>query len=68
MPDDPTNDQIALLCDIGEHDPTAATGDRRRDLDRLLFEGCAEPTGDCLTRIPKLTSKGAAFLGERGAR
>jgi hypothetical protein len=39
MSDDLTNAQIALLCDIGEHDLSKLTGDKRRDLERLLSPG-----------------------------
>ena len=30
MPDELTNDQIALLCDIGEYDLSKATDQRKR--------------------------------------
>jgi hypothetical protein len=36
MSDDPTDAQIAVLCDIEEHDLSKITGDKRRDLERLL--------------------------------
>jgi hypothetical protein len=39
MSDDLTNAQIALLCDIGEHDLSKLTADKRRDLERLLSTG-----------------------------
>jgi hypothetical protein len=44
MPDELTDYQIALLCDIEEGDLTKFAGDRKRDLERLLSEGYVEPT------------------------
>ncbi|MGA7198763.1 hypothetical protein [Roseiarcus sp.] len=67
MSDDLTNSQIALLCEIGECDPTELTGDQKSDLDRLLFEGYVEPTESHPGSNFKLTAKGGEFLGERGA-
>jgi CTP-dependent riboflavin kinase len=67
MSDELTNAQIALLCEIEEHDLSKATGDTRRDLERLLSEGYVEPTKDRPGTALELTTKGIAFLGERGA-
>jgi hypothetical protein len=67
MGDDLTNDQIALLCDIEEHDMAKATDDKRRDLDRLLLENYVELTPRSSGSVLRLTAKGAKFLGERGA-
>jgi hypothetical protein len=67
MPDDLTNDQIALLWEIGEQDLSKAIGAKRCQLRRLLAEGYAEPSADRPGSALKLTSKGMAFLGERGA-
>jgi hypothetical protein len=36
MPDELTNDQIALLCQIGEMLPPKLTNDRKRDLEQLV--------------------------------
>ncbi len=44
MPDELTDYQIALLCDIEEGDLTKFAGDRKRDLERILLEGYVEPT------------------------
>ena len=65
MPDDLTNDQIALLCDIGDRDRTKLADDKQLDLERLISLGFVDLTGS----RPgfNLTAKGAAFLGERGA-
>jgi hypothetical protein len=65
MPDDLTDSQIALLCDIGEFEPSKQTEDKKRDLERLVADGYVEPAGS----RPgfKLTAKGVKFLGERGA-
>ena len=67
MSDDLTNSQIALLCDIGECDPSELTGDQKSDLDRLLSEGYVEPTESHPGSNFKLTAKGGEFLGKRGA-
>jgi hypothetical protein len=67
MSDELTNDQIALLCEIGEHDLSKATGDKRRDLERLLSGGYAESMESHSGSVLQLTAKGNAFLGERGA-
>jgi len=44
MSDGLTNDQIALLCEIGEHELWKIDGDtrRERDLQRLLSAGYVE--------------------------
>jgi hypothetical protein len=65
MPDDLTDDQIALLCEIGEFDPSKQTEDRRHDLARLIAGGYLEVAGS--SPPYKLTAKGNKFLGERGA-
>jgi len=67
MSDDLTNAQIALLCDIGEHHLSEATSDQKRDLERLVSRGYVEPAHGDPGSAFKLTAKGAAFLGERGA-
>lgn len=73
MPGELTNDQIALLCRIGEHDPSAAGGDRilqssdRRDLERLLREDYVVPSNGPSGTALQLTAKGIDFLGKRGA-
>ena len=66
MPDELSNDQIALLCEIAEQDPTRTTGDKSRDLQRLLAEGYAEPMKGPSGSALQLTAKGSAFLGARG--
>jgi hypothetical protein len=67
LPDDLTNSQIALLCDIGEFDPSNATADRQRDLERLIAGGYVERTEDHPGSAFQLTPKGVGLLGERGA-
>jgi len=66
MSDDLTNSQVALLCDI-EEASSKLTGDQKRDLERLLSEGCVEPTESHPGSAFMLTAKGAEFLGARGA-
>jgi hypothetical protein len=67
MPDDLTNDQISLLCDIGQFDPTKLPEAKKRNMDRLISGGYAEPTKNDSGIAFKLTAKGSAFLSERGA-
>ena len=67
MSDHLTDSQIALLCDIGEHDLSKATADQKRGLERLLSDGYVEPTMGYPGSAFKLTAKGAEFLGQRGA-
>ena len=67
MSDDLTNTQIALLCAIGEHDPSKSTHDEQSDLERLLARGYVEPAPGRPGSAFKLTAKGVAFLGNRGA-
>ena len=66
MSEDLTNDQIALLCNIGEDDQAHLAKGKERDLERLISGGYAErmksPSGPGFT----LTAKGLEFLGERG--
>jgi hypothetical protein len=67
MSDDLTDDEIALLCAIGEAYPSKLAGNQTRDLERLISEGYVEPTDSHRGSAFKLTAKGGAFLGERGA-
>jgi hypothetical protein len=66
MIDGPTDDQIALLCDIGEG-ASELSKDKKRDLQRLLSEGYVELAPDHSNSTVQLTAKGRKFLGERGA-
>jgi hypothetical protein len=66
MADELTDTQIERLCDIGEYDPITLTGDKRRDLERLLSGGYVEPTKVRPSPALKFTAKAIAFLGERG--
>lgn len=67
MTDQLTNDQIALLCKIGEGslpEPAVLADDQIRDLaDRGYVAAVAGVPGPSLA----LTKKAIAFLGERGA-
>ena len=66
MSEDLTNDQIALLCEIGQFAPSKLTEDQKRDLERLISGGYAEPAESHSGLTYKLTPKGEAFLSERG--
>jgi hypothetical protein len=67
MSDDLTNDQIALLCEIGEHGLFKAIDDMGPDLQRLLSGGFVEPKQGESGSVLQLSAKAIAFLGERGA-
>ncbi len=67
MSDDLTDSQIALLCDIEEHDPAKSSSDAKRNLERLISDGYVQPTTHHPGSTFELTAKGIAFLGERGA-
>jgi hypothetical protein len=66
MPDALTDDQVALLCDIGELPMSRITGDQMRDLERLVLGGFVEPAKDGARSAFTLTRKGIEFLGQRG--
>jgi hypothetical protein len=67
LPDDLTNSQIALLCDIGEFDLPKLTSDQKRDLEQLISGGYVGPTESHPRSAFMLTVKGIEFLGKRGA-
>jgi hypothetical protein len=67
MSDDLTDDEIALLCAIGETDPSKLIGNQTRDLERLISKGYLEPADSDPESTFKITKKGMEFLGERGA-
>jgi predicted transcriptional regulator len=56
-----TDDEIALLCDIGQS--IAFSDDRHGQLFRLIAEGYVQKDGDTY----ELTSKGEAVVVDRGA-
>ena len=65
MLEDLSDTQIALLCEIEEHDLSRLTGDKKRDLEQLLLAGYAAPVKGGLSL--QLTTKGMTFLSERSA-
>ena len=65
MADDLTNEQIALLCEIGEFNLPARTSEP--DLERLISGGYVAPTEGKPKSPFMLTAKGIEFLGKRGA-
>lgn len=67
MPDELTDDQIALLCEIGEFHLPESTGDQERNLERLISSGYIGPAENDARTPFLLTSKGIDFLGKRGA-
>jgi hypothetical protein len=66
MSDELSDDQIALLCAIGDQalPQRHASGS---DLETLLGRGYAELTSGNPASSYRLTAKGIAFLSERGA-
>lgn len=67
MSDELTDDQVALLCSIGEFDWSKATTEKRRHLERLTADGYVQPAGKNPASPVELTAKGVTFLGKRGA-
>jgi hypothetical protein len=67
MSKDLTDDQIALLCEIGESGVPKLIEDKKRDLEWLISGGYAELTESHSGSALRLTAKALAFLGERGA-
>lgn len=67
MQDDLTDTEIAMLCEVEEHDLSKIAGDKRRDLERLLADGYVEPASGRPGSRLQLTAKGLKFLSERGA-
>jgi hypothetical protein len=65
MPEELTDSETALLCDIGEYDIAKATDAQKRDLERLVSGGYVTPAQGRTAFMP--TAKGVAYLGERGA-
>jgi hypothetical protein len=69
MSEELSDNQISLLCDIGDNArPLAHVHDARKsDLETLIRQGYAELVQDQLASPYRLTAKGIAFLSERGA-
>jgi hypothetical protein len=67
MADELTDSQIELRCEIEEHEQTTLTGDKGRDLERLLSGGYVKRMKSSPGPAFRLTGKGNAFLAERGA-
>lgn len=67
MSDNLTDEQIALLCAIGEGGSSQLAQNKKRDLDRLIAGGYVEPTESNPEAALKLTAKSIDFLGKRGA-
>lgn len=66
MPGDLTPAQIGLLCEVDERDLSKLTGDKKRDLERLVSEGYVAPVASLPGSRFQLTAKGGDFLGKRG--
>ena len=65
---DLTDQQIAILCDVGEYDPLDLHGDKKRDFEWLLAEGYIKPDDDPTNVVRyKLAGKGERVLEARGA-
>jgi hypothetical protein len=66
MADDLTNDQIALLCEVGERQLSDLSSDQQRDLDQLVSGGFLEPAEAGSKSSFTLTAKAMEFLSKRG--
>ncbi|MET0677916.1 MAG: hypothetical protein ABW175_19120 [Bradyrhizobium sp.] len=55
------DEQVAILCDIGQS--IAFDGSKRGEVDALVIEGYAVKNGD----LYELTAKGEKILTDRGA-
>jgi hypothetical protein len=69
MSDELSNEQISLLCNIGDNArPLTHLHDAMKsDLELLIRQGYAELAQDQPASPYRLTAKGTAFLSERGA-
>ncbi len=63
---DLTDDQIAVLCDIGESGLTHETEDKKRLVEGLISTGYVELTQSRTGSGFKLTAKATTMLTERG--
>jgi hypothetical protein len=62
-----SDDDIAVLCDVGDSFPARAGAVKRQRLERLIAEGFVEPSRS--SKGPQkyqLTGKAQKFLAERG--
>ena len=62
-----SDDDIAVLCDVGDSFPARAGAAKRQRLERLIAEGFVEPARS--SKGPgkyQLTGKAQKFLAERG--
>jgi len=67
MPDELTDGQIALPCEIGELHLPELMDVQKRALERLVSQGYVKAAENHASSAFTLTSKGAVFLGKRGA-
>jgi hypothetical protein len=62
-----SDDDIALLCDIGDSFPAKLGAGKMRRLERLIAEGFVEPASAAKAPAKyQLTAEAQKFLGERG--
>ena len=66
MPDELSNNQISLLCNIGDN-ARPLTDAMRSDLEPLIRQGYAELVQDQPASPYRLMAKGIALLSKRGA-
>ena len=67
MAEELNNDQIAMLCDIGEWDPSKLSTEQAKNLNRLRADGYLEDGEVRGKAALKLTPKAVEYLGQRGA-
>lgn len=68
MPDDLTDTEIAMLCQVGSSSPQQASATQLAVLPRLIEKGFVEIDSDpaLSSERYKLTKKGSDLLTERG--
>ena len=66
---DLSNEQIALLADIGQKSPLNLNGEKRMALEALITAGFVTPSDESDAEIApyELTGKAERYLSERGA-
>lgn len=64
-----SNDQIALMADIGEKAPLELDAEKRKLVEALITAGMIQPSRENDSDVApyELTAKAQRFLSERGA-
>jgi hypothetical protein len=62
-----TDQQISILCDLGQSPIFALAFEKKRELDKLIADGFVELSDSGSLGNYKLTAKGETILADRGA-